>query len=165
MEREQAWPHLTFKCPKRICSSHDWNRLKMSLWFPRNIVCYLSCTTLFWCITISEQMQLLRSLKGIGVHLLWGWCSTREDLCQARPCLNHECSRSTKHSSVKKNKTAPWEHTDSSLHIWNYENQWGACCGNRYINLINRDNIALIKCNNNPSNEIQFLIMSGLKSN
>ena len=30
--------------------------------------------------------------------------------------------------------------------------------------LINKDNIALIKCNNNPSNEIQFLIIPDLKS-
>ena len=40
-----------------------------------------------------------------------------------------------------------------------------ACCGSRYINLINKDNIALVKCNNSPSNEIQFLVMPGLKSN
>ena len=42
--------------------------------------------------------------------------------------------------------------------------QCDACCGSRYINLINKDNIALVKCNNSPSNEIQFLIMPGLKS-
>ena len=33
------------------------------------------------------------------------------------------------------------------------------CDRSRYINLINQDNITLMKCNNNPSNKIQFLIM------
>lgn len=40
LHRETTRPHLTFRCPKRICSSNDWNRFKIGLRFPKDTVCY-----------------------------------------------------------------------------------------------------------------------------
>ena len=40
VHRETTRPHLTFRCPKGICSSNDWNRFKVGLRFPKNTVCY-----------------------------------------------------------------------------------------------------------------------------
>lgn len=40
VRREQKRPHLTFKCPTKICSSNDWQTFKTSLQFPKNTICY-----------------------------------------------------------------------------------------------------------------------------
>lgn len=38
--REQRRPHRTYKCATGICSDEKWDRFKVSLRFPKNVVCF-----------------------------------------------------------------------------------------------------------------------------
>jgi len=40
VHRETKRPHRTFRCTTKICSDHNWNRFKVGLQFPKNVVCY-----------------------------------------------------------------------------------------------------------------------------
>ena len=40
VSREVSHPHVTFRCPTKVCSGSEWKSFKSELKFPRGIICY-----------------------------------------------------------------------------------------------------------------------------
>ena len=40
VSREVSHPHVTFRCPTKVCSGSEWKSFKSELKFPRGVICY-----------------------------------------------------------------------------------------------------------------------------